>query len=678
MSEKKEFAGVWALGCLIQIAIVLALAIPLKNRLADVFAYAMLFSLTSPVIRYLMHEKGVRGGLFDLLLGPCLLGVSILLAFVLPIGIDKGSTGDDPGAGGGEAAATAHCAGTNEDAVTVAELPPVSLEEALAELDELVGLETVKAEVRKIANTVKISQARKEAGMKTAPMSYHMVFTGNPGTGKTTVARIMAKIFRALGVLEKGHLVETDRSGLVSGYQGQTGIKVNEVIDGALGGVLFIDEAYALADGDDSYGREAIATLLKRMEDDRDRLIVIVAGYTDEMRDFINANPGLKSRFNRYLEFPDYTAGELAEMFRRTVRKNQYRLSTDAEEALDKTMADLTRKRDRQFGNGRFVRNLFEKAVERQSERLAALTDMSSDDLATLTLEDLRLERPVDPHRPTLEEALAELDGLVGMEPVKAEVRKLAAYCKMAKEREAQGLDVAPMSYHFVFTGNPGTGKTTVARIIAKVFRALGILDRGQLVETDRSGLVADYMGQTATKTNRKIDEALDGILFIDEAYSLVGEGNDTYGKEALTTLLKRMEDDRERLVVIVAGYTDEMKKFMEANSGLQSRFSRRIEFPDYSAKELAEMFRGMVRKNKYVLSADSEKWLTPAIDLWTEDRDRTFGNGRYVRNLFEKTLERQALRLSEIESPTKEQLTTITLHDIGISLKDPDASDED
>ena len=197
------------------------------------------------------------------------------------------------------------------------ETTPVTYDEALAELDALVGLESVKAEVKKLASFVKISEERKKAGLKVPPMSYHMVFTGNPGTGKTTVARIMAKIFRSLGVLKKGHLVETDRSGLVAGYVGQTAEKTNEIIDKALDGVLFIDEAYALTeDGGKGYGGEAIATLLKRMEDERDRLIVVVAGYTEEMKKFIDANPGLKSRFNRYIEFPDYSAAELAEMFR--------------------------------------------------------------------------------------------------------------------------------------------------------------------------------------------------------------------------------------------------------------------------------------------------------------------------------------------------------------------------
>ena len=559
------------------------------------------------------------------------------------------------------------------------ETKPVTYDEALAELDALVGLESVKAEVKKLASFVKVCEDRRKAGLKVPPMSYHMVFTGNPGTGKTTVARIMAKIFRSLGVLKKGHLVETDRSGLVAGYVGQTAEKTNEIIDKALDGVLFIDEAYALTeDGGKGYGGEAIATLLKRMEDERDRLIVVVAGYTEEMKKFIDANPGLKSRFNRYIEFPDYSAAELAEMFRRTAEKNQYKLAPDIATNLVPALAALTRRRDRQFGNGRFVRNLFEKSVERQAVRLAAASNPSPEDLSMLTAADVDLKPPPEERPPTVEEALAELDELVGMAPVKAEVKRLAAWCKMAKEREAKGLDVAKMSYHFVFTGNPGTGKTTVARIMAKIFHALGILKSGHLVETDRTGLVAEYVGQTAVKTNKKIDEALDGVLFIDEAYALVDGGRGDFGREAIAALLKRMEDDRDRLVVILAGYTGDMARFMEANPGLKSRFNRTVEFPDYSAAELAEMFRRMAKKNKYVLSKDVEKWLDSWFRVTTKKRDRHFGNGREVRNRFEKALERQSLRVSELKDPTPEQLTTLTMRDVGISLKDPNASDED
>ena len=559
------------------------------------------------------------------------------------------------------------------------EVKPATYEEAIAELDALVGLESVKAEVKKLASFVKISQERKKAGLKVPPMSYHMVFTGNPGTGKTTVARIMAKIFRALGVLKKGHLVETDRSGLVAGYVGQTAKETNRIIDSALDGILFIDEAYALAEeGGKGYGGEAIATLLKRMEDERDHLIVVVAGYTDEMRKFIDANPGLKSRFNRYIEFPDYSAENLAEMFRRMATKNQYALAPDIATNLVSVLKAFTKKRDKQFGNGRFVRNLFEKSVERQAVRLAAATNATPEMLAMLTADDVDLKPPAQERPPTVEEALAELDALVGMAPVKAEVKRLVAWCKMSKEREAKGLDVAKMSYHFVFTGNPGTGKTTVARIMAKIFRALGILKEGHLVETDRSGLVAEYVGQTAVKTNRKIDEALDGVLFIDEAYALADDGGKGYGGEAIATLLKRMEDERDRLVVVLAGYPGDMDRFMETNPGLKSRFNRTVNFPDYSAEELAEMFRRMAKKNKYVLSKDVEKWLDSWFRVTTKKRDRHFGNGREARNRFEKALERQSLRVSELKDPTPEQLTTLIMRDVGISLKDPNASDED
>lgn len=261
------------------------------------------------------------------------------------------------------------------------------------ELDELIGLEDVKEEVRSLANFVKVQKMRQEKGLKTPKMSYHLVFTGSPGTGKTTVARIVARIYKDLGILKRGHTVETDRSGLVAEYMGQTAIKTNALVDSALNGVLFIDEAYALVpdasySGGD-YGQEAISTLLKRMEDDRDRLVVIIAGYPKEMQRFIDSNPGLKSRFNRYINFPDYTAEELYRIYLMYAKKNEYTLNQEAGVYLRERLEDVVEHKTRNFGNARYVRNVFEKSIQRQANRISRMKSPKENDLTEIKKEDL-------------------------------------------------------------------------------------------------------------------------------------------------------------------------------------------------------------------------------------------------------------------------------------------------
>jgi SpoVK/Ycf46/Vps4 family AAA+-type ATPase len=270
----------------------------------------------------------------------------------------------------------------------------VSTISPIEKLQTLVGLETVKTEISTLVNFIKIQQVRQEKGLKCSQLSYHCVFTGSPGTGKTTVARIVAEIYKELGILKKGHLVETDRSGLIAEYVGQTAIKTNKMIESALDGVLFIDEAYSLVSASENdYGKESIATLLKRMEDDRDRFIVILAGYTTEMQDFINSNPGLKSRFNRYIDFPDYSADELYQIFELNLKKFDYTIAQNAADHLkqyfSKTVEDKDRNCDKNFGNARFVRNFFEKTIERQANRLAHETNLTTEKLSEICVEDI-------------------------------------------------------------------------------------------------------------------------------------------------------------------------------------------------------------------------------------------------------------------------------------------------
>lgn len=265
----------------------------------------------------------------------------------------------------------------------------------------------------------------------------------------------------------------------------------------------------------------------------------------------------------------------------------------------------------------------------------------------------------------TLNEVLNELDTLIGLDGVKQEVKSLINYIKIQKEREKVGLKSSQVSYHCVFTGSPGTGKTTIARIVAKIYLHLGVLKKGQLVETDRSGLVAEYTGQTAVKVNKTVNSALDGVLFIDEAYSLIGANQDDFGKEAVATLIKRMEDDRDKLIVILAGYTDEMKTFIETNPGFKSRFNRYIEFVDYTPIEMESIFKLQCRKLDYKLTDETENKLAETLKTAYINRDNSFGNGRFVRNIFEKTLERQANRMASVSTLTKEILTTIIADDI-------------
>ena len=542
----------------------------------------------------------------------------------------------------------------------------VDVGDCLKKLDGLVGLSGVKKEISNLTAFLNLQIRRGETNTF---QGKHYVFTGNPGTGKTTVARIMADIFKTLGVVSRGQLVEADRAKLVAGYSGQTAIKTNQLVDQALGGVLFIDEAYTLKSSDgDTFGAEAIDTLLKRLEDDRGKFICIVAGYTDQMHDFIDTNPGLKSRFTQTIHFDDYTPDELTEIFLHLAEGKNFTVDEDTHAAIHRQFEQLYLRRDKNFGNAREARRIFNEAVERQSQRLVKLMGdpgFKESDMYSLTKEDLPMAQS-EAARP-LDEVLNELDEFIGMRGVKNSIRRLAVQSMFMKQRAAMGAGkVQQMSMNFILTGNPGTGKTSIARKMGEILQSMDILPTSRVIEASRATLVGKYMGETPKIVNNMCDKAMGGILFIDEAYTL-SDGGDQYGKEAIDTLMKRMEDDRGKFVVIAAGYKDKMDEFLQMNAGLASRFTHKLHIEDYNEDELLAIFKHMAQKEQYTLSPTAEFKALDTIYKMVLAKNESWGNAREMRNLLDATIQKLSERVSKMppEQVTKETYQIILPEDL-------------
>lgn len=556
---------------------------------------------------------------------------------------------------------------TIEDEDIPYEAPQViSYDECLKSLDGLVGLASVKKEISNLAAFLSLQIRRGEANTF---QGKHYVFTGNPGTGKTTVARIMADVFKTLGIVSRGQLVEADRSKLVAGFSGQTAIKTNQLIDSAIGGVLFIDEAYTLRSSDgDTFGAEAIDTLLKRLEDDRGKFVCIVAGYTEQMHDFIDSNPGLKSRFTQTIHFDDYTPDELTQIFLNLAEAKKFTIDEETQGAIHRQFEQLYLRRDKNFGNAREARRIFDEAVEKQSQRLVSLMGspgFQEVEMYRITADDLPMAQN-EKARP-LDEVLNELDEFVGMRSVKNSIRRLAVQSMFMKQRAAMGAgNVQQLAMNFVLTGNPGTGKTSIARKMGEVLNSMDILPTSRVLEASRATLVGKYLGETPKIVNNMCDKAMGGILFIDEAYTL-SDQNDQYGKEAIDTLMKRMEDDRGKFVVIAAGYKDKMEAFMQMNPGLASRFTHKLHIDDYNEDELLAIFKKMAQKEQYLLSPTAEFKALNVIYKMVMVKDASFGNAREMRNLLDQTVQQLSMRVSQMppDQVTRETYQLILPEDI-------------
>ena len=526
-------------------------------------------------------------------------------------------------------------------------------------LEQLIGLDIVKKQIdAAITNNLVEKIRRKQKGSDYPSGCMHMIFAGNPGTAKTTVARLFAGIAKEKGILKSGAFVERggmDLDGLCC---------VDNIRDAFLeakGGVLFIDEAYSLKSD------IAVTVLIQEMESRRENVIVILAGYNDRMKVFLEQNEGLKSRIPYYIDFPDYTEDELTEIFALMMKERGFSATKEAVEEAGYIFSKI--RHTDNFGNGRYVRNLLERAIKNQSVRLLPegrdAGQIKKNDLFLLTKEDISgLEEGLKKER-TAGSAKRELEEMIGLGPVKDVIHRVVAGLKINKLCMDRGIPRQKASCHMVFTGNPGTAKTTVARLFAEMLKDEQVLSTGVFVEVGRADLIGAYAGQTAPLISRRFKEAKGGVLFIDEAYSLCDDYKNGFGDEAINTIVQEMENHRDDVIVIFAGYPEPMKDFITRNPGMASRIAFQIHFEDYSASELCDITKLMISRKKYEISGPAMEKLRNIYEAVRKNSD--FGNGRFVRKMIEEAEMNLAVRLGNLEESdiSDEMLTTIEDCDI-------------
>ncbi len=556
-----------------------------------------------------------------------------------------------------------------------------ALAQAMVELNALIGLQSVKSAIDEL-----VAQKRIYGGSE-APG--HFVFTGNPGTGKTEVARKMGQIFKAMGLLTRGHVVECNKADLVGSFMGETVNKTRSVCESALDGILFVDEAYTLAkgvrsrNGGASYEEEAYTEIMTFMENNRHRVCVIFAGYENEMNNFMDANDGMRSRISNIIHFPDYSDEELLKILKLMASKAEYTFAPGFDEAAMEAIAEKKRETYGKFANAREMRNLLAQVRRNISLRinqlyLAGKTEEAEAAKRMLTPEDIR---PADKQGQSRKDASAmdELNALIGLDSVKNQIRRLKNRIQYSGDSRKV---VEPG--HYVFAGNPGTGKTEVARLMGRIFKSVGVLPKGHVVEVARNDLVGMWSGQTSELTAAKCKEALGGVLFVDEAYTLFGRYKSDLGQEALDTIMKFMEDNRSQICVIFAGYENRMMELMDANEGFYSRIKEVIHFPDYSGEELTQILQLMMRKADLEYTEGFLQEARGLLEHLAVSRKKNFGNAREVRKLLNSADERRADRIGSMIDKGVDistiQINLLTEEDLDLSYKaqQAGASEED
>ena len=561
------------------------------------------------------------------------------------------------------------------------------LQKRLDELDGLIGLELVKQKVRDQLAMLKVALRNERMGLgKRRDQTLHMVFKGNPGTGKTTVAQILGDIYCEMGLLPAGDqgVKVVSRAEMVGRYVGETAQIVKKICENADGGVLFIDEAYSLINSDqDSFGREAVDTLIQEMENLRNSMMVILAGYNKEMDEFLKTNPGFRSRIpeSNFLDFEDYTSGQMVEIFKAMVNNDGYRMPMGISDDKIKALVE-TRSKKSSFGNARGVRNLVQDVEDELDKRVAENDEMADRDASVRRLTKFERKAITEENitavfgkkiegEKTVEELLDILKGMEGLHSVKQQVENIVRSVEYADILKARGIEPESRTktMHLIFSGNPGTGKSTIAGMLGEIYIKLGILKKNTFILVKREDLVGQYQGHTAAQVASKVAEADGGILFIDEAYQLYIDERDTFGMEAIGTLLSLAEEKRDSLMIVLAGYKDDMDRFLTTNPGLKSRFPKAIEFEDYSIDELVNIFKYMCENEKMHLEDGVIEMVKEVIGKRRSVNPKEFGNARGVRNIVDEIIMRQNSRIASdkdnIDSYSEEELFTIKKGDV-------------